>query len=636
MKSQSLTKHKFNNQENCNYIYTEENLNSKRHRKIRSEMYDLKKRNKIRANIYLKNFHKNILLRKYQIATRPMLSMDTLDTSCFFITKTDDCNYVQTTCSSNSRNNGIKSLKLSCNFQPKTARDIRPKIINTHSTRFNSKISNFFDSIGLSSEKTSSISQFYLHTDTYRNLKLSQKNIKESYFQKIEDQKNQIENYEVKLYLINQIRRRLTTYCNYLSQYLSFLNGHINEEKKKLDAFSLQKSNLEISLQNINKKIENNKKILLLYKNYKKFLLMVKFKVKDLTSIPNKYLQYYGINEYFIRKSSTISKDSPKIIFSPNRPHNNLASRLKRRQTRILIEKPNRGIAKKSTIAKNLIDVVVKTEENESHGEKKIKNIPIFENVEEFVENIKSLQDHTFDLFKIFSGKVYQTNLSTFDKDKMSVSISNIEKMNDKMCETVEIELNKIKKRNEKLQIIYDNIRIIPSGKDISQIIFDKEKSFLLSLPINIEIDFNIVNFYKILNTKGPIIFLKGNKYNKILYTLKIVENLFINYISINKQYRSRNKKTEQIYNEIISNLTKDKKNQKNKMLKEQEILKIEKRNQEIINKNKKIIFLSNKNLYNKGEMIIKISKSKKKNNDTRNLNHDELTNEEKKDMLTY
>ena len=71
-------------------------------------------------------------------------------------------------------------------------------------------------------------------------------------------------------------------------------------------------------------------------------------------------------------------------------------------------------------------------------------------------------------------------------------------------------------------------------------------------------------------------------------------------------------------------------------MLKEQEILKIEKRNQEIINKNKKIILLSNKNLYNKGEMIIKISKSKKKNNDTRNLNHDELTNEEKKDMLTY
>ena len=34
--------------------------------------------------------------------------------------------------------------------------------------------------------------------------------------------------------------------------------------------------------------------------------------------------------------------------------------------------------------------------------------------------------------------------------------------------------------------------------------------------------------------------------------------------------------------------------------------------------------------------MIIKISKSKKKNNDTRNLNNDGLTNEKKKDMLTY
>lgn len=635
MKSKSLGKQTFNNQKNCNYIYTEDNLSSKRHRKIRSDMYDLIKKNKKKANIYLKNFHKNILLRKYQITSRPVLSTDTLNTSCFFITKTDDCNYVKTTCLSNSRNNGIKSLKLSCDSQLKTARDIRPKIKNTHPTRFISTISNFFDYFGLSSEKSDTLSQFYLHTNTHRNLKLSKNIIKESYLQKIEDRNNQIENYQLKLYLINQIKRSLNAYCDHLSQYLSFLNGHIDEEKKKLEAFSLQKSNLEMSILSINKKIENNKKILLLYKNYKKFLIMVKFKVKDLTNIPNKYLQYYGANEYFTRRRSTVSQEHTKINFSPNRPHN-LEPRLKRRKTRILIEKPNRGIAKKSTIAKNVVDVAVKTEENESYGEKKIKNKPIFENVEEFVENIKTLQEHTFDLFKIFSEKVYQTNLSAFEKDKIAISISNIEKKNNKMCETVELKLSKIKKRNEKLQIIYDNIRKIPFGKDISQIIFDKEKSFLLSLPINIETEFNYVNFYKIINTKGPVIFLKGNKYNKILYTLKIVEKLFINYISINKQYRYRNKKTKQIYKEIISKLAKDKKIQKNKILKEQEIIKIEKRNEEIINKNKKIIFLNNKNLYNKGEMIIKISKSKKENNDTRNLNHDELTKEEKKNMLTY
>ena len=125
---------------------------------------------------------------------------------------------------------------------------------------------------------------------------------------------------------------------------------------------------------------------------------------------------------------------------------------------------------------------------------------------------------------------------------------------------------------------------------------------FLLSLPINIESDLNNVNFYKIINSKGPIVFINGYKYNKVLYIMKILEKLLLYYISLKVQVMNSN--SSKSYIAIENKVLKAKKIEKNKQYKEHEVLQIIERNKKIIEKNNKVLFIKNKKIYDNGRKV--------------------------------
>ena len=157
---------------------------------------------------------------------------------------------------------------------------------------------------------------------------------------------------------------------------------------------------------------------------------------------------------------------------------------------------------------------------------------------------------------------------------------------------------------------------------------------FLLSLPINIESDLNNVNFYKIINSKGPIVFINGYKYNKVLYIMKILEKLLLYYISLKVQVMNSN--SSKSYIAIENKVLKAKKIEKNKQYKEHEVLlQIIERNKKIIEKNNKVLFIKNKKIYDNGRKVL-VDKKEEKKAISEKKQQEDVYNNDKELFLTY
>ena len=156
---------------------------------------------------------------------------------------------------------------------------------------------------------------------------------------------------------------------------------------------------------------------------------------------------------------------------------------------------------------------------------------------------------------------------------------------------------------------------------------------FLLSLPINIESDLNNVNFYKIINSKGPIVFINGYKYNKVLYIMKILEKLLLYYISLKVQVMNSN--SSKSYIAIENKVLKAKKIEKNKQYKEHEVLQIIERHKKIIEKNNKVLFIKNKKIYDNGRKVL-VDKKEEKKAISEKKQQEDVYNNDKELFLTY
>ena len=254
-------------------------------------------------------------------------------------------------------------MKLSSIYKPKKIQTASEYLNTEPTTKFNSRIADYF-SILNSPEESQTLSEFNLKTQTFRKVLQTQRYLKNCLRQKIEDKNNQRENIDQRIFNIILTQKQLLLYFYYLSQYMSYLNGVRNAEQQKLIDLSIKKATLELENKSINRQIAKQKKLLALYKNYKVFLLMVKFKVKQLASIPKKYIQYYGLGESLIRRKPTMFDDMPKMDTSPTN-QSKVANLMRRRQTRIIVTRTTftRGIAKKSTIAQNVLDINEKIQE---------------------------------------------------------------------------------------------------------------------------------------------------------------------------------------------------------------------------------------------------------------------------------
>ena len=98
------------------------------------------------------------------------------------------------------------------------------------------------------------------------------------------------------------------------------------------------------------------------------------------------------------------------------------------------------------------------------------------------------------------------------------------------------------------------------------------------------------------------------------------------------------NGKNKSLYIEAENNIIKQKKIEKNNQLKEQEIQKRIDRNNKIIEKYNKVLFIPKRMVFDKGiELIIKRKKGKEEKKMKESGNDDGMTNNERYDnLLTY
>jgi hypothetical protein len=102
----------------------------------------------------------------------------------------------------------------------------------------------------------------------------------------------------------------------HLIQYVRFLNNEIKRQRSIINDLYSYENDLQIDKLTLMTKIKKTIKILELYKQYKKFLLLVKYKKTKLSDITDDILHKYGIEIKRKDDSSTslISRKNIKRI----------------------------------------------------------------------------------------------------------------------------------------------------------------------------------------------------------------------------------------------------------------------------------------------------------------------------------
>ncbi len=198
------------------------------------------------------------------------------------------------------------------------------------------------------------------------------------------------------------------------------------------------------------------------------------------------------------------------------------------------------------------------------------------------------LENEVRQLFIDFSEMKYNDKELYKEKDSIKESDNKEEKVNIEIYEKNIKELHLIKEQNRILHIKYNNLIQSYKERNFGKKIFLKIKKYLLSLPINIEIDFNIVNFYGLINSNTYTIMIDGKKYNKSIYCLSILEMIVIHYETIIKRLIC-DCKIKTIYDKLNSDLQKQKRIEKNRELKMERNMKFEELSQKIMMKSQRI-----------------------------------------------
>jgi hypothetical protein len=226
-------------------------------------------------------------------------------------------------------------------------------------------------------------------------------------------------------------------------------------------------------------------------------------------------------------------------------------------------------------------------------------NPPIFQTVEDFLLRMKYLEEKVFDLFNIFSENKYNIKDYYIEKNDIQEILDKNIKQNEIQIENFE-NLLKIKKmKNKNLLEKFKNLSEIEKNyKNFNDKIINKIKKILINLPINIEIEFNLINFYYIINLNSEIVMIKGKKFNRIYLILKTLEKIIDFYFEKINNFKNDKNLSEKYYliNKEIENEKKLIKNNENKM---KFILQRKILSEKVIEKSKKLIYLPKKKIDN-------------------------------------
>ena len=460
-----------------------------------------------------KDFHRDYLLKKIR-TLRPKLTIDTeeniktINSSDFFLTKIEK-KYNQTTTtffSSKSpqlteRNKTIENLKSNSNSNKITLQDnyYYSSIDYKFPFTFNKNINKCLNKFNGRNLKKQSLSEFNERVKTSFLNNINKETLLKRYKNMKENKDNQIEEINMKIFFIEDMKNKLETFIDNLFQYVRFLYSEIKKQRSIINQLFSYENDLQIEKFSLIQRIKKSTKLLNLYKQYKIFFILLKYKKTKLTEIPENELRKYGIEFKKVESTnSLISKiQSIKHINKKHSSRNSIFSILKTIPTK---KKKNRKasidslkfISPKPTRRKSVFDTkgILFTNLNQNNN-----NIPIFDSTEEFIYKMNYLENEVRQLFIDFSEMKYNDKELYKEKDSIKESDNKEEKVNIEIYEKNIKELHLIKEQNRILHIKYNNLIQSYKERNFGKKIFLKIKKYLLSLPINIEIDFNIVYF---------------------------------------------------------------------------------------------------------------------------------------------
>ena len=569
---------------------------------FKTEYKRMKVHSRIKQNRTLENFHRILLKKKFNSFTLPKLNLDleenlyTLTTSDFFITKTEnEKKYYQTTTNFTDKTNKEKS-KIN-----NLKRISIPKIKDLESytyrkpISFHKMISECLQNDGGKRFNPKSISQFTDRTRVIRKENINKETLSTRLKVFKENQELEIQDVERKIFIIKNTKIKLDLYIDFLGQYVLYLYGIINQEKIILNELYTKKSELQLNIIGIDNKIKKNKLLLELYKQYKIFLLLVKYKQTQMMDIPEKELKKYGIelerqdshsSILYSRKITKRSSFNSRNSFSVKRGSIFDQKKLIQKFTIKNISPKKSIMRRKSKFDTN--GFIFGSQNNLSITN---FNIPIFDSVDEFIDKINYLDNKVRELFNIFSD--YQCDnvqLKLKAKELEDNKEKEKEELNKIIINNTINELNRLKENNLILQNKYNDI-LQRYNKSFTDKVYSKIKKILLGIPINIEIDFDIVNFYTKINveSKSDNIMIKGNKYNKFLFCLNILERIMLHYNSLIRKITFMNPQKQYLYDKIFEELQKKKRLENNKKRLMNQRKRLEIINNKTFERNKKI-----------------------------------------------
>ena len=289
-----------------------------------------------------------------------------------------------------------------------------------------------------------------------------------------------------------------------MSNFVKHINSQVDIEKQKLlNILSFHKE-LEIANKVLQQKILKAENKLNLYKDYKLFLLKVKYKVQNTNQIPKDIQIKYGL---------IIPTEEPKQVKRTSQLYSR-RSTIQRSTNRSLLKGRRnsnvsyllRGNTTNKTISSQT-NKSIKTEEKEKTiEEEKNYNLPIFNTVEEFHEQFSKIEFNTFYLFSNFNND--PENLTNLRKDNAHERgfYNRVELEDKEYIDSLQKDLIKLKLKNnelvntkEKLTNLNDKVQILCRVRDQIQLM-------LMSFPINIEAEINEQQIYAKISSHLDVI----------------------------------------------------------------------------------------------------------------------------------
>ena len=493
---------------------------------------------------------------------------------------------------------------------------------------FNKILSDCLKNFGGKRYNDKFISQFSERTKVTRKLNINKQTLSTRLKIFKENRQTEIRDLERKQFIFQEAKRKLELFTDFLGQYVLYLYGIINKERLILNELFNTQSDLQLITIGLKNKITKNQIKLELYKQYKIFLLLVKYKKTKLIDIPEIELKKYGIElEKEESKPNILPRKSAKRMSNFKNPLSRRGSTFDSTKNLFKKNTPKNSITRKTIVRrKSKFDTMGFIFGSKSSIPLNF-NIPIFESVDEFIEKFNFLENTVRELFNIFSDHQFYSIELLKEKDNESYKEKALEKLNQEIMYNSMTELNSLKEKNlilrNKYNQIMKNYEVV-----INEKLYNKIKKILISLPINIEIDFNIINFYtKInnVNNSTDVIMIKGKKYNKYLYCLSVLERIMIHYLSLIRKSTFLNPKTQTLFYTISNDIDRKKRfeNNKNRIMKQRR--RIEEIGEKVLEKNKKIIIPMKKKYDIYEDLIIKRKKEKEEKKHGKNNNKESI-----------